>query len=101
MLTRDEMLDDIMLYWLPRTAASSSRLYWESFGKTSSDPVRIPVGVSAFPKEIIRVSRRWAEKLYQRLVYWNRLDRGGHFAAFEQPTLFTQELRACFGKMRG
>ena len=100
-LTRDEMLDDIMLYWLPRTAASSARLYWESFGKTSSDQVRIPVGVSAFPKEIFRVSRRWAEKRYQNLAYWNRLDRGGHFAAFEQPTLFAQEVRACFGKMRG
>jgi pimeloyl-ACP methyl ester carboxylesterase len=100
-LTRDEMLDDIMLYWLPRTAASSARLYWESFGKTSSDPVRIPVGVSVFPKEIFRVSRRWAEKRYQNLVYWNRLDRGGHFAAFEQPALFTQEVRAGFGKMRG
>ena len=100
-LTRDEMLDDIMLYWLPRTAASSARLYWESFGKGSLEPVRIPVGVSAFPKEITRVSRRWAEKRYKDLVYWNRLDRGGHFAAFEQPELFTQELRACFRKMRG
>ena len=100
-LKRDEMLDNIMLYWLPGAAASSARLYWESFGKTSSDPVRIPVGVSIFPKEIFRVSRRWAEKRYQNLVYWNRLDRGGHFAAFEQPQLYVQEVRACFRKMRG
>jgi pimeloyl-ACP methyl ester carboxylesterase len=100
-LTRDEMLDDIMLYWLPRAAASSARLYWESFLKTRLDPVRIPVGVSVFPKEIFRVSRRWAEKRYQNLVYWNQLDRGGHFPALEQPELFAQEVRACFRKMRG
>jgi pimeloyl-ACP methyl ester carboxylesterase len=94
------MLDDIMLYWLPRTAASSARFYWESFGKTTNAPVPVPVGISAFPKEIFRTSRRWAEKRYQHLVYWNRLDRGGHFAAFEQPELFTQEVRACFRQMR-
>jgi pimeloyl-ACP methyl ester carboxylesterase len=99
-LSRDEMLDDIMLYWLPRTAASSARFYWESFGKGSTAPVPVPVGISAFPKEIFRTSRRWAEKRYQHLVYWNRLDRGGHFAAFEQPELFTQEVRACFRQMR-
>ncbi len=99
-LTRDEMLDDVMLYWLTNSGASSARLYWESFGKTSSDPVRIPVGCSIFPKEIFRVSRRWAEKRYQNLVYWNRLDHGGHFAAFEQPEVFARELRACFAKMR-
>jgi pimeloyl-ACP methyl ester carboxylesterase len=99
-LSRDEMLDDIMLYWLPRTAASSARFYWESFGKASNAPVPVPVGISAFPKEIFRTSRRWAEKRYQHLVYWNRLDRGGHFAAFEQPELFTQEVRACFRQMR-
>jgi epoxide hydrolase len=100
-LTRDEMLDDVMLYWLPNAAASSARLYWESFNKINNDPVRIPVGCSVFPKEIFRVSRRWAEKRYPNLVYWNKLDKGGHFAAFEQPELFVRELRACFGKMRG
>ncbi len=99
-LTRDEMLDDIMLYWLPNAAASSARLYWESFNKRKYEPVRIPVGCSIFPKEFFRVSRRWAEKRYPNLVYWNRLDRGGHFAAFEQPDLFVKELRACFRKMR-
>jgi pimeloyl-ACP methyl ester carboxylesterase len=100
-LTRDEMLDNVMLYWLPDAAASSARLYWESFNKLNYDPVRIPVGCSMFPKEIFRVSRRWAEKRYPNLVYWNKLDKGGHFAAFEQPELFVGELRACFGKMRG
>ena len=99
-LTRDEMLDDVMMYWLPRTAASSARIYWESFGKTNMDPVRIPVGMTIFPKEIFRVSRRWAEKRYLNLVYWNRVDRGGHFAAFEQPKVFVEELRACFRKMK-
>jgi pimeloyl-ACP methyl ester carboxylesterase len=100
-LTRDEMLDDIMLYWIPNSAASSARLYWESFGKWGLfDPVRVPVGFSIFPKEIVGASRRWAEKRYQNLVYWNRLDRGGHFAALEQPELFVKELRSCFGKMR-
>jgi pimeloyl-ACP methyl ester carboxylesterase len=99
-LTRDEMLDDIMLYWLPNAAAASARLYWESFNKFNYEPVRIPVGCSIFPKDVLRVSRRWAEKRYPNLVYWNRLDRGGHFAAFELPDLFVKELRACFGKMR-
>jgi len=99
-LTRDEMLDDVMLYWLPNAAASSARIYWESFGKGGAEPVRTPTGYSVFPKEIFRISRRWFEKRYTNLVYWNKLDRGGHFAAFEQPELFVGELRACFGKMR-
>lgn len=99
-LTRDEMLDNVMLYWLPNAAASSARLYWESFNKITYDPIRIPVGCSIFPKEIFRVSRRWAEKRYSNLVYWNKLEKGGHFAAFEQPDLFVRELRACFEKMR-
>jgi len=99
-LTRDEMLDDITLYWLTNAGASSARLYWESFGKFNYEPVQIPVGCSIFPKDPLRVSRRWAEKRYPNLIYWNRLNRGGHFAAFEQPDLFVKELRACFGKMR-
>jgi pimeloyl-ACP methyl ester carboxylesterase len=99
-LTRDEILDDIMLYWLSNAAASSARLYWESFRHLNYAPIQIPVGCSIFPKEIFRASRRWAEKRYPNLVYWNRLDRGGHFAAFEQPELFVNELQDCFGKMR-
>ena len=100
-LTRDELLDNVMLYWLPATAASSARLYWQSFSNPSSDPVDIPVGCSIFPKEIIRSSRRWAEKGLRQIVYWNELDRGGHFAAFEQPETFVTELRRCFRQMRG
>ena len=95
-LSRDEMLDDIMLYWLPNAAASSARLYWESFtpGGIDAPPCEVPTAVSMFPKELQRASRRWAERRFPKLVYWNELDRGGHFAAFEQPELFTAEVRA-------
>jgi pimeloyl-ACP methyl ester carboxylesterase len=99
-LTRDELLDNVMFYWLPAAGASSARLYWESFNKVHFDPVPVPAGVSIFPREIFRCSRRWAEKRFTRLVYWNELDRGGHFAAFEQPALFVEELRNCFRHMR-
>jgi len=98
--SRDELLDNVMLYWLPDTAASSARLYWESFNKVSRDPVKIPTGCSIFPKEIFRCSRRWAEKRFEKLVHWNDLDKGGHFAAFEQPTTFINEVRTCFRHMR-
>lgn len=99
-LTRDELLDNVMMYWLPGVAASSARLYWESFNRMSMEVVRIPTGCSMFPKEIFRSSRRWVEKRFQRLVYWNELERGGHFAAFECPATFVNELRACFRYMR-
>ncbi len=101
-LTRDEMLDNVMFYWLTNSAASSGRLYWESFGKGGRrDPVEIPVGCSIFPKEIFRASRRWAEKRYKNIVHWNELDKGGHFAAFEQPGVFVDEVRASFRHLRG
>ena len=99
-LTRDELLDNVMLYWLPANAASSARLYWESFRSMGMDPVTIPVGCSVFPKEIFRTSKRWAEKRYSKLVYFNELDKGGHFAAFEQPETFVREVRNCFRVMR-
>ena len=99
-LTRDEMLDNIMLYWLPNAAASSARLYWESFTRTRRDAITIPVGCSIFPKEIFRASRRWAERRYKNLVYWNELEKGGHFAAFEQPAVFVDEVRKCFRNVR-
>ncbi|MCP3985014.1 MAG: epoxide hydrolase 1 [bacterium] len=99
-LTRDEMLDNVMLYWLPATGASSARLYWESFNQVNMEPVTIPVGCSIFPKEIFLCSRRWAEKRFTNLVHWNELKRGGHFAAFEQPTTFVEELRTCFRPLR-
>jgi len=100
-LTRDELLDNVMLYWLPATGASSARLYWESFNQPPMGTVRVPVGCSIFPKEIFRSSRRWAEKHFEQLVYWNELPKGGHFAAFEQPELFVGEVRAAFRHARG
>ena len=102
-LTRDELLDNVMLYWLPGAGASSARMYWESFGKLASLPenkMQVPVGCSVFPKEIFRPSRRWAEKQFTDIRYWNELEKGGHFAAFEQPELFVQEVRAAFRSCR-
>jgi pimeloyl-ACP methyl ester carboxylesterase len=106
-LTRDELLDNIMLYWLPRTGASSARLYWESIRQvnewisgTTVDSVAVPVGCSIFPKELQRPSRRWAEKRFRDIRYWNEPDRGGHFAAFEQPELFVDEVRSFFRLVR-
>jgi pimeloyl-ACP methyl ester carboxylesterase len=99
-LTRDELLDNVMLYWLPAAGASSARMYWESFNQAPMDPVALPTGCSIFPKEIIRPSRRWAARRYQNLIHWNELPRGGHFAAFEQPELFVKELRDCFRSLR-
>jgi pimeloyl-ACP methyl ester carboxylesterase len=105
-LTRDQLLDNVMLYWLPGTGASSARLYWESIRQVSEwlsrnvDVVTVPTGGSIFPKENPRPSRRWAEKRYTDIRYWNELDKGGHFAAFEQPELFVNEVRAFFRLVR-
>ena len=99
-LTRDELLDNVMLYWLPATAASSARLYWESFRSVAMDDVALPAGCSIFPKEIFRTSRRWAERRFKNLIHWNELPKGGHFAAFEQPEIFVEEVRACFRGLR-
>jgi epoxide hydrolase len=99
-LSRDELIDNLMFYWLPATGASAARLYWESFANVPRDTVRVPAGCSIFPKEIFRASRRWAERRYPRIVYWNELDKGGHFAAFEQPAAYVDEVRACFRAMR-
>jgi len=102
-LSRDELLDNVMFYWLEGNGASSGRLYWESFnrafGGEGDNTVKLPAGCSIFPKEIVPTPRSWAEKRYLNIVYWNELDKGGHFAAFEQPDLFVQELRACFRQM--
>lgn len=105
--TRDELLDNLMLYWLPGTGASSARLYWESFRRVqqnfrtgATDTVTVPTGCSIFPKENPRPSRRWAAKRFVNIHYWNEPDRGGHFAAFEQPALFVDEVRACFKPLR-
>ncbi len=101
-LSKDEMLGNIMIYWLTSTAASSARLYWESFGQfgEEGEQVKVPTGCSMFPKEILPTARTWAEQRYSKIFYWNELDKGGHFAAFEQPELFVNELRTCFREMR-
>jgi pimeloyl-ACP methyl ester carboxylesterase len=99
-LPRDQILDNIMLYWLPATGASSARLYWESFGAFAPHEIELPVAVSAFPKEILPTPRKWAERNFKNLVHWGELDKGGHFAAWEQPELFVQELRTAFALMR-
>lgn len=96
----DRLLDNITLYWLTRTATSSARLYWESFGTFRTSGVTVPVGASMFPKEIVQVPRHWAEQTYPDLRYWNEPPRGGHFAAFEQPEIFVDEVRNFFRLVR-
>jgi pimeloyl-ACP methyl ester carboxylesterase len=98
-LPRDAMLDTVSLYWLTASAASSARLYWHSFRSFAAGEILVPTGCSLFPNEIMRLSRRWAERRYKNIVYWNELDRGGHFAAWEQPTLFVGEVRAALAQM--
>ena len=102
-LNKEELLDNIMFYWLTKSASSSARLYWESFGSFGGNPeekLEIPIGCSIFPKEISRTPRSWAEQVYSNIVYWNELEKGGHFAAFEQPELFINEIRSCFRIIR-
>jgi pimeloyl-ACP methyl ester carboxylesterase len=100
-LTRDDVLDNITLYWLTKTAVSSARIYWENtFAFFTPKGVAIPVAVSAFPDEVVQTPRSWAEQAYPKLIYYNRLDQGGHFAAWEQPELFTTEVRAAFRSLR-
>lgn len=99
-LTRDQLLDAVMMYWLSQSAASSARLYWESLAAFDVGKLAVPVGVSMFPKEIYLCSRRWAERKYEQLFYWSEPPRGGHFAALEQPALFAEELRRCFRLVR-
>jgi epoxide hydrolase len=99
-LSRDEMLDNVMLHWLPATGASSARLYWESFGSWPDEPIDVPAGFSVFPQEIYPVSRRWLEHRLRDLRHYRVLDRGGHFAAFEQPALYVDEVRTFFSGLR-
>ena len=105
-LTRDDILDNVTLYWLTTTAISAARLYWDTAqistggGFFDVRGVKIPVAVSAFPDEIYQAPRSWAEKAYPKLVHYNRLEKGGHFAAWEQPALFTSEARASFRSFR-
>jgi pimeloyl-ACP methyl ester carboxylesterase len=101
-LTRDDILDNITLYWLTGTAVSSARLYWENkLAFFAPQGVTIPVAVSAFPDELYQAPRSWAERAFPKLIHYNKLDKGGHFPAWEQPELFTKELRVAFKSVRG
>nr|WP_280524675.1 alpha/beta fold hydrolase [Rhizobium grahamii] len=100
-LTRDEILDDITLYWLTNTGVSASRLYWEyKGGFFNTKGVSIPVAVTVFPSEQYQAPRSWTERAYPHLIYYNKVDKGGHYAAWEQPMIFAQELRAAFRSLR-
>ena len=101
------MLDDVSLYWLTNTAASSGRLYWENHGPSPTsakawhtDEISVPVGVTVFPDDVYRPPESWARRAYPTLAYYNAVDRGGHFAAWEQPALFSEEVRAAFRSLR-
>jgi len=101
-LDRDELLDNVMLYWATASAASSARLYWESFGakRRSANKVTVPTGVAVFPKEIVTPVRKWMEASYTNIRHWREMPKGGHFAAFEQPELFVGEVRDFFRTLR-
>jgi pimeloyl-ACP methyl ester carboxylesterase len=106
-LTRDNVLDNITTYWLTGTGASAARSYWEAYGPDAPaagsqplPPPAIPVGFTTFPGEIWRTPRSWVEASYPNVVYFNEVDKGGHFAAWEEPELFSEELRAAFGSVR-
>lgn len=110
-LTRDEMLDDVTLYWLTGTGASSARLYWESIrqvqalfdveqGGAAADQVHVPTDCTVFPREVPRASRRWAARRFTDIRYWSRPDRGGHFAALERPAHLVEDVRAFFRLVR-
>jgi hypothetical protein len=100
-LTRDDILDNITLFWLTNTGVSSARLYWENkLPFFAAKGVKVPVGVSTFADEIYRVPRSWAERAYPNLVSYNRHDRGGHFAAWEQPQLLSEDVRETFRSLR-
>ncbi|TGD56583.1 epoxide hydrolase family protein [Flavobacterium humi] len=105
--TKDQVLDDISLYWLTNTAGSSAQIYWEnrnisiiSAGKMKSDQITIPVAVTTFPQDVYASPESWARRAYKNLIYFNEADRGGHFAAWEHPQLFAKELRAAFKPIR-
>jgi pimeloyl-ACP methyl ester carboxylesterase len=100
-LTRDDILDNVTLYWLTNTAVSSARIYWESkFAFFAPKGVAIPVAVSAFPDEVCTIPRSWAERAYPKLIYYKKHDKGGHFAAWEQPQLFVEDVREGFTSLR-
>ena len=106
-LNRDDVLDNVTLYWLTNTATSAARLYWETAGQSvvlsaaqKTSDISLPVAISVFPDEVYRAPETWARRAYRNVVYFNELDKGGHFAAWEQPELFAAELRAAFRSLR-
>jgi epoxide hydrolase len=99
-ISRDRLLDNVMLYWLPGTGASSARLYWESYKRRRMDEVPVPTGVTLFPQELVRLPRHWIERRYTDLRHWSEPAVGGHFAALEQPDILVDELRTFFRKLR-
>ena len=107
-LTRDTIIDNITLYWLTGTATSAARLYWEetqsilaALASGQAPPkLSLPVAFTVFPSEIFQAPRSWAEKVYPNLIYFNQVDKGGHFAAWEQPQIFSEEMRAAFRPLR-
>ena len=101
-LTRDNILDNITITWLTNTALSGARLYWEYWGKGyfNAKGVSIPVAVSVFPDELYPAPRSWAEQAYSKLIHYNKVEKGAHFAAWEQPRLFSEEVRAGFRSLR-
>lgn len=107
-ISRDVFLDNLMMYWIPGTGASSVRMYWESFTEIREifntevrDRITVPVGASIFPRENPRTSRRWAERRFADIRQWHELDRGGHFAALEQPAVVASEIASFFRDLRG
>ena len=103
LLDRDDVLDDITLYWLTNTATSAARIYWETAGQSvllsaaqKTSEISLPVAITVFPGEVYRAPETWARRAYRNLIYFNEVDKGGHFAAWEQPELFSQEIRAAF-----
>ncbi|MCS3763113.1 epoxide hydrolase family protein [Bradyrhizobium centrosematis] len=107
LLARDEMLDDVTLYWLTNTGASSARIYWETNGQSillsaaqKTSEISLPVAISVFPQEVYRAPETWARRAYPNLIYFNQVERGGHFAAWEEPELFSRELRSAFRSLR-
>ena len=107
LLNRDDVLDNITLYWLTNTATSAARLYWETSGQSvllaaaqKTSEISLPVAITVFPGEVYRAPETWARRAYRNLIYFHEVDKGGHFAAWEQPALFSAELRAAFRSLR-
>jgi pimeloyl-ACP methyl ester carboxylesterase len=105
--SRDDVLDNITLYWLTNTATSAGRLYWENGGRSAigsaawkTNEIALPVAITVFPDDVYRAPETWAKRAYPSLAYFHEVDRGGHFAAWEQPRLFSEEMRAAFRPLR-